>query len=72
MTRLERAVAILQEEWDCVVILMSRYDSKNRETISETHKFGNAFATEKMIEDANAATIFIDDDEEEDQWQDQR
>lgn len=50
MERTERMIEMLGDEWDNVVILASRY--RNGETEALTHKIGNGFAVQQMLEDA--------------------
>lgn len=47
--RAERMMSMLRDEWDCVVVLASRY---SEETGTEQLRYvvGNAFANEKMLE----------------------
>lgn len=66
MNRTELALHHLQEEWDCVVVLVSRYDAEHGATYSERYTSGNGFAVQKMVEEEADLQAWPDDEEEDD------
>ena len=66
MNRIELALSHLTEEWECVVVLVSRYDTESGTTFAERYTSGNSFAVQKMLEDEVDVNMFGDFEEEDD------
>ena len=58
MTRLERALRILEDEFDVFVVLGSIYQPATGETQSARITHGNAYAAEAMVDEAYGAQQF--------------
>jgi hypothetical protein len=62
--RLDKAIQILQDEWDVCVVLCSRYHNGVIEMCKA--QVGNGYAVQQMLEDTMDEIVFGEIEEDED------